>query len=185
MKESFSSFVFYLKSFELPLQHLVTHYLGETSGPNSFKSDLGKKIVELKQPEIVNFTPIPTDELPEIPDDVIKDLSRDQNLLYRTTRAVMSGICPQSLASATLGPVSHSRWLTLAVRILVYYMSLAVPPYPIKRLANFIVNIYVPQWFNLRLHWRATDAPRILFNGLRAMLKLPVDEQEVVLPVFQ
>ena len=112
-------------------------------------------------------------------------MSRDQSLMYRACRAVMSGTCPTSVSKSALDGVSHARWLTLAIRILVLYMTFAIPPFPLQRLAYFIIFCYAPQWFAFRVDWRATDAPRVFFQGMKQMLKLLPEEQAKVLPVLE
>ena len=112
-------------------------------------------------------------------------MSRDQSLMYRACRAVMSGTCPTSVSKSALDGVSHARWLTLAIRILVLYMTFAIPPFPLQRLAYFIIFCYAPQWFAFRVGWRATDAPRVFFQGMKQMLKLLPEEQAKVLPVLE
>ena len=107
MGQPFNRFLCCLHLNELPLRHLVTYYLGETSGPNSFKSALGKQVVDLKKPTIAEFPAIPNDDFPILPEETVKSLSRDQNMLYRASRAVINGFCPSSLGSAALSGVSH------------------------------------------------------------------------------
>ena len=97
----------------------------------------------------------------------------------------MSGTCPTSVSKSALDGVSHARWLTLAIRILVLYMTFAIPPFPLQRLAYFIIFCYAPQWFAFRVGWRATDAPRVFFQGMKQMLKLLPEEQAKVLPVLE
>ena len=90
---------------ELPLRHMGHHYLGETSGPTGFKSELGKQVEHLKDPQIAAFPPIPNSEFPEVEASIAKDFSRDQSILYKACKAVSSGICSSVLATASLAPV--------------------------------------------------------------------------------
>ena len=53
-----------LHIIELLLRHFVRIYIGDTSGPTSFSSDLGQALVYLEHPVIVNFNPI---EAPDFP----------------------------------------------------------------------------------------------------------------------
>jgi hypothetical protein len=66
---------------ELPLRHLM--YLGEMSGPNSFKSGLGKTLKMLKNPKIAAFLAIPNAAFPVLEDYVMASLRQDQKLFYR------------------------------------------------------------------------------------------------------
>ena len=112
-------------------------------------------------------------------------MSVDQNLLYRSCRAIMDGFCPPSLQFRALGKVSHARWLTLAIRINFLYMSCINPSEEIVHLATFVVTIYSYLWFSSKLKWRATDAPLLVFKAMKLLNSLPKDEQRIVFPTFQ
>ena len=71
------------------------------------------------------------------------------------------------------------------MRILMLYMTYDVAPHPISRLAHFVVTHYAAQWFALRLKWRATEAPEVLFSGYKALLSLPTREKVVVMLVVK
>jgi hypothetical protein len=57
--------------------------LGETSGPNSFKSGLGQALKMLKNPKIATFSAIPNVAFPVLEDDVVASFSQNQKFLYR------------------------------------------------------------------------------------------------------
>ena len=57
---------------ELLLRHLVKYWIGDTDGPKSFSSAMGKELVNLKSPTIANFKKIDCPDFPVIPDDVLK-----------------------------------------------------------------------------------------------------------------
>ena len=109
----------------------------------------------------------------------------DQNLLYRSCRAIIDGVCPADLAKRTLGPIFHARWITLALRINFLYMSVASPSEELYRLAWFVVNIYGYLWFSAKKNWRATDAPKIAFEAMRLINGLPLNEQRILWPVYK
>ena len=56
-------------------------------------------------------------------EEVVKDLSRHQNLIYSYIKAVAAGTVPGKLATQVAGPLNHSRWLTLAVRLLQLHQN--------------------------------------------------------------
>ena len=64
-----------------------------------------------------------------MPDDIVDDLSSDQYYGYRICLAVMSGYLDPDLQKLQIGPIVivHSRWLTLACRILRFYTSTKQP----------------------------------------------------------
>ena len=178
-------FICCLHLTELPLRHLAEFYLGRTKGPNSFNGPHGDAIRDLKNPKIAKFPPIAQPNFPVVPDEILQTLSQDQKLLYQACRACITGICPPELSQRCLGPLNFSRWLTLALRILMYYMTFETPPHEIQRLAIFILNHYAPQWFTFRVKWRATDAPAVLFEGFKVIDGLLPEEKAVVLPVLE
>ena len=112
-------------------------------------------------------------------------MSVDQNLLYRSCKAIINGFCPPSLARRKIAKVSHARWLTTAIRINFLYMSMTSPSPEIVRLATFVVTVYATLWFRAKLHWRAHEAPRIAFDTMKLIHGLPFDEQCVLKPVFE
>jgi hypothetical protein len=48
----------------------------------------------------------------ELPEDVIRDLSTDQNLPYKRCLAAITGVLPRDVALHNSGKMGHSRWLT-------------------------------------------------------------------------
>ena len=54
------------------------------SRPTFFRGLIGQAITqnEYHLKDTIEFTPIKSPELPDIPDDVVSDISRDQNLLF-------------------------------------------------------------------------------------------------------
>ena len=112
-------------------------------------------------------------------------MSTDQQLLYQSSRAIIDGHCPPALAKRTIGPVSHARWLTTAVRINYLYMSMEVPTKSVSRMATFVITIYAFLWFRAKLSWKATEASAILYDAMKLIKKLPANERSVVSPVIE
>ena len=52
--------------------------------------------------------------------ELLASLSRDQKLLFQLGMAVQTGIFAPEIASATIGPPLHARWLTTGARDLRY-----------------------------------------------------------------
>ena len=86
---------------------------------------------------------------------------------YRDQKLLLQAFHAKELASCQLEPLNHStcRWLTMAPRSLMFYMTFEDPPYGIARLAYFILVHYAPQWFTPRVRSTATEAPKVLFEG--------------------
>lgn len=65
-------------------------------------------------------------------DEVIKDLSSDQRLMYEHIIGISSGNMDLRFAHRRIGPVNHARWLTLAIRLLSAYIHIEIPPENLK-----------------------------------------------------
>ena len=53
--------------------------------------------------------------------------------MLRACHAVMSGHCPKELAASKMGPLNNSRWVTMALRVLMFYMTFENPPEAIQK----------------------------------------------------
>ena len=129
---------------ELPLRHLFIKLDGATSGPKSFDGPIGKMVQkDVHLLDVQPFKPIDS-SLTNFDEKVVKDLSRDQNLLYRYTRAIADGTLESSLITQLPGPVDHARWLTLSIRLLILYTRTATPSPELVTLVTFLVQA-IPQ----------------------------------------
>lgn len=141
-------FICQLHANELSLRHLFEHLDGTTSGPRSFTGPIGKDLKECENLCVISFNAIEC-LLPEILNHK-DDLSTDQKYLYDICRAIDSGSCNDSLAKRNPGKIVHSRWLTMANRILRLYLSSDEPSENLKCLVEFILKVYAPMWFNIK-----------------------------------
>ena len=99
---------------ELPFRALFYYYDGKPTGPASWTGPIGQQITKnVSSLPIISFQPIPFEEFPDLPDEVVKDLSWDQKYLYRIIQAIMCGVVPEDLAAIEPGPPCTSRWNTL------------------------------------------------------------------------
>ena len=112
-------------------------------------------------------------------------MSTDQTTLYRSCRAIIDGKWTASLELATLGPLNHARWITLALRLNYLYMSTPNPSEEISRLAWFVVTIYGVIWFLAKRNWKAYQAPEIVFRVMKLIHGLPLHERRILCPVFE
>ena len=155
---------------ELDFRHLFCHCDGGygTSGPDSFKGPLGQSCARnnIHEMDVVDFRKIPSNLL-ELKEPVVKQLSRDQNLLYRYIKAIDSGVLPDNLVGQVPGPPCHARWLTLAVRLMILYTRTAVPCCGLNKVVKYIVQVYGPSWFAIKCKPKFTAGPSHLFNKLK------------------
>ena len=172
---------------ELPFRHYFCYCDGGhgTSGPDSFKGPIGQSLKgEVHLKDVIQFEVIPT-SLEDLDDEVWHDLSRDQKLLYQYTKAIEKGEVSDRLAGQVAGPIDHSRWLTLAIRILQQYTRTLAPTSGLKMITIFICQVYVPMWFNIKKHSKFTKGPGHLFH-LMKLVKLQSEEvQGIVKPHIQ
>ena len=127
------------------------------------------------------FPKVDTGEaLPELTDDVIKDLSSDQYMLFLAWDSVRSGQLRIELLSLTPGPISHSRWLTLALRLLLLYMTkhrlTGKHKKNLQVLVSFLMTNYIPMWFTIKRLGKLQDSSQILFKQMQLvkLLKGPI-----------
>ena len=113
---------------------------------------------------VKNFEPIENANFPTLPDDIVDDLSSDQYYGYRICLAVMSGYLNPDLQKLQIDPIVHSRWLTLACRILRFYTSTKQPSESLVQLTNFCLKIYFPTWFNIKKENKITDGAKNFFK---------------------
>ena len=113
---------------ELPLRHIFQKLDGVTTGNCSFQGPIGKLIQSCEKMAIVKFKPIVDGEgLPQLPSEVLDDLSGDQKYLYNIILSIRQGTVSDDLARKKPGPINHSRWLTLANRVCRLYISTIDP----------------------------------------------------------
>ena len=111
-----------LHANELPFRAEFAHYDGKTSGPSSFQGPLGKELqgdVTMREP--VRFVRIKNDSFPRLTDEVVADLSHNQEYLYDMSLSLIEGSIEDDLECREPGAVCHSRWVTLANRIFLLY----------------------------------------------------------------
>jgi hypothetical protein len=150
---------------ELELRHHITHFLGVSSSPNGLAGDIGKALKDLKPENVLpEFTAFPNPNFYQIPPEVVKTLSRDQKVFHQLLTAVMEGKCSRKLAETVMPGINLARWLTLAIRILFYFMTLKDPPPNLVKVVKFIIYIYGSNWFEYKSHPNCLDTPRIMFK---------------------
>jgi len=112
-------------------------------------------------------------------------LSTDAKYLYRMAKAVSNGYCPEDLANHTPGNVVHSRWLTKASRILRLYVTTNLPSTNLKILANYVMKVYVPMYFNIKYYSSAIYGSKLLFQFIRSTQYLSPSLKEIIYKVVQ
>ena len=170
LKKPLQWFICQLHANELPLRHLFQHLDGKTSGPNGFSGSIGKQLEICHKLPVVEFVRIKSN-LPYLKNEV--DLSTDQKYLFEMCLSISNGNCSIDLSRRNPGKQAHSRWLTTANRILRLYISKKSPKENLKILAEFIVKVYGPMWFYIKMNPFCTSGSKHLWKTIQ--FSAPVD----------
>lgn len=117
--------------------------------------------------------------------DNTNDLSTDQKYLWEMCVAVSSRNCPIDLSLKNPGKLAHSRWLTLANRMLRLYVGTESPIENLKTLVQYILKVYAPVWFSIKLKPSCVDGSKHLFLLISNSPYLSQDLKNLINPVFQ
>ena len=166
-----------LHTNELPLRHVFMEIDGTTKSPDAFSGPIGSLLDEVVSYwGVTSFTRIVDtkflDNLLNYPNKVVEDLSTDQYYAYRICMGVMTGEIPEDLSWMEVGPLCHSRWLTLGCRILRYYVSVDDPSEPLRLLAEYCIKVYFPSWFHIKKNKYLTDGPKNFHFMVDRIMKL-------------
>lgn len=175
-----------LHTNELMLRKLIEKLDGKTDSRTGFSGPLGKMLSKVKdmKPDY-KFKKIDVGPgLIKLPEEIIKDLSTDQNLLYLRCQAAMSGHLPRDVALRKSGHIVHSRWVTTAETFIEFWQSEhGLQGELLKRLelvVTFIVSVYCPMWFNIKVNHSWLMGPRHILTEL-SLVKLQSQEvQDIV-----
>lgn len=170
-----------LHANELPLRHLIKHLDGETCGPRAFKGVIGKQLNGCETLPVVKFEPI-EGEMPTIKHF---DLSTDQRYLRDICDAVSTGMCSESLSRRYPGALSHSRWLTAANRLVRLYVSTENPSNSLKVIVTFIIKVYAPMWFIIKMNPSCKDGAKHVWQTIQRSRYLSTEFKDVIDPVIQ
>lgn len=163
---------------ELPLRALFRKLDNLTTGPKTFSGPLGKRCAEnIHETKVVNFEAIESPIIEGyITEEVLKDLSHDQRLLFEYCKGIALGEVTNTWYNYKIGPLNHARWLTLAIRLLCLYTRDKRPNLCLKKLVKFIVQIYAPAWFEIKMASKLQHSPRILFSAINRLNLLPFED---------
>ena len=74
---------------------------------------------------------------------------------------------------------------TTILQILFLYMSTTSHTPKVTRMAEFVMTLYAYLCFTLKYHWRETEALAILFQAIKLVQKLYLQEQQLACPVIE
>ena len=180
-----------LHTGELSLRHLIIDLDGPTLSNNKWSGPLGKMLDTATELEInPNFTKITVGPpLIYLPEDVSKDLSTDQFYGYMMVNAIRTGVLPERLAHLEIGPVCHSRWLTTALRFLRIWISKhglkGKKLQNLKMIVEFIVGVYMPNWFNIKVKNSWVEGARHVLFKLEVIRSQKKKVLDLVMPTIR
>ncbi|KAG0730113.1 hypothetical protein GWK47_028948 [Chionoecetes opilio] len=99
-----------LHTNELPLRHLITSIDGPTSSDTGFTGPVCSLLSSVNEMQYnAEFRGVPGGEdLTEIPEYILVNMSTDQQVSYQLVQAVKRGVFPSELQEIKCGKVSHS-----------------------------------------------------------------------------
>jgi len=169
---------------ELPLRKLFEFLDGSTSGPNSFSGTVGKMIAKnVWEEKPINFEPLNMKDFPKLTVEVEKNLSNDAKHLHQLAVQVNTGSLTKNAMKKKIGPLCHSRWLTLATRILRLYIALSPNNTvfsKIKKLARYIIGVYWKMHINVKHRSSILQAPMHVcdeLNSINALVSEPAEKK--------
>ena len=119
----------------------------------------------------------------------LRDLSRDQKLLYQRWRAIHTGKLTRDVALCKSGPIVHSRWLTTAETLLKMYQSKhRLEDDLSKRLetiVTYIITVYCPMWFTIKIKNSWLEGPRHVLKELSLVQMLTSEVKDILLPTLR
>ena len=139
----------------------------------------------LSELPVIAFQPVPATDFPQLPDDVVADLSWDQKYLYRICQAIMAGVVSDELAALEPGPPCVSSWNTLWSRICRLYTGTPRPSSQLRRIINIIIKFSAPMWFIIKCNPLATQGPLNIFKAMKLLKHLNSEEKAVAKKALQ
>ena len=78
------------------------------------------------------------------------DISSDQQYLRDIILSINRNEVSPSMARRSPGKLGYARWLTMANRILRYYITFADQSENVSLLSRFVINVYARSWFSIK-----------------------------------
>ena len=106
-------------------------------------------------------------------DEAPCDVSNDQYYAYQICWSIIHVALDPDLQLLEVGPLCHSRWMTLGFQILRYYVYRDKPNLTLVLFTKFCIKVYFPNFFEVEAKSLITDGPRNLFSKLRRVTHFP------------
>ncbi|CAH1101610.1 unnamed protein product [Psylliodes chrysocephalus] len=99
--------------------------------------------------------------------------------------AIAKSDVPPNFSKRDPGKMAHARWLTTTNRILRLYVASEQPSNELKTITEFILKVYPPVWFDIKVRSSCTEGSGHLFFLIRTSRYLPAPVKDVIDPVIQ
>ena len=99
--------------------------------------------------------------------ETLNDLSSDQGYLRDIILGINNNDISSSLEKRSPGKLGYARWLTVANRILRYYVSVVDPTENLILIVNFVIKVYARSWFNIKSKPIFIYSPHHIFNMIK------------------
>ena len=115
----------YLHCNKLLLRHVINKSDGKTTSKDGFSGPVGKLLGKVNSTERnYKFKPNPgLEELLDILQDIVKNMSTDSSIFYQLVMGVRSGKLSKQLGTKKSGNICHSHWLTTGEAVIFLWMS--------------------------------------------------------------
>ncbi|GBL88020.1 hypothetical protein AVEN_133688-1 [Araneus ventricosus] len=162
---------------ELPLRHL---FECKSSGPSSYAGDIGRNLKRCEKLPLVAFNSIKC-ELPGIDPT---NLSCDQKYLLDICTSISSGVGSSDMVKCQKGSLNLAHWLTTGNRILRLYITTSNPSNELITFVVFILRVYAPSWFRIKVHHSIKEGARHLWHFISLSRYLPKKYHDIIEPVI-
>ena len=146
---------------ELQMKALIKFLDGETSSGNTWKGEVMMEVMACQTDgfrQVITYKKIKGKVPKDLPEEFVKGLSSEQEYFYLICLAVQSGEFPESLKNRKHGNIHQARWVNTTSGILLLYCTTARPSDTLKRLSKIIVNVYAPNFFQIKTNWHVSKA---------------------------
>ncbi|GBN89257.1 hypothetical protein AVEN_152075-1 [Araneus ventricosus] len=100
--------------------------------------------------------------------------------LLEISQALRLGNCSDELARRSPGTLSHSLWLTTANRVPRLYVSSPASSLKLKQIAEFVMKVYTPNWFNIKSKHSLKYLAKHVWNTIFRSRYLSEDLKDVI-----
>ena len=174
---------------ELPFRSLLKHkkMLGKPLSGYKFGGPIGELLDNVTNlPYNENFEPLleVESEIPNLSEEVLKELSWDQLMLYKLTKMILTGVKEPNIEDYSIGPVSLARWLTIGSRLLRLYISKhnlnEEETQKLRLLVEYIVIIYTPTWFDIKIKPYVSHGSHHYFKMIQRLSKIEFYDSDLL-----